>query len=82
MLTTPLFIQRSGSAAVVVMQTAKYGEGDDLPSLWSLLGWRHGDSLANALMRPGVIEESRVLPHHVVQMAFVEDENMVETLAM
>ena len=64
------------------MQTAEHGESNDLPCLRSFpLRW-DGNSLTNALMWPGVIEESRVLPHHVVQMAFVEDENMVETLAM
>ena len=75
-------VQHSGRATVVVMQTAEHGKYNDLSCLRPLpLRW-HGNRLANALMWPGVIEEVCVLFDHVVQMALVEDENMVETLAM
>jgi len=58
-LATPsLLLQRSGFAAVVVVQTAEYGECDDLPRLWPLPFKRYGDILGNALMRPRAIEKT------------------------
>ena len=82
MLTTPTYIQRSGCAAVIVMQTTGHRKRDDSSCLRSLPLGRHGNTLVNSLMRPRAIEEVRVLPHHLMQMAFVEDENVVEALTM
>ena len=85
-----LWVQHSGCATVVVVQTAEHGESDDLASMRRVHLRRHGNTLTDApstalragLMRAGVVEEIGVFPDHFGQMAFVEDEHVVETLAM
>ena len=79
-LTTPPFIQRSGRAAVVVVQAAEHRESDDFARLRSLGLWWHGNCLADTLVRSGMIEEAGVLPDHFRQMALVEDEHVVKTV--
>ena len=90
MRTVSLWVQRSGCAAIVVVQTAEHGESDDLASMRRVHLWRHGNTLTDApstalragLMRAGVIEEIGVLPDHPGQVTLVEDEHVVEALAM
>jgi hypothetical protein len=75
------WIQRSGGAAVVVVQTAEHGEGDDLPGLRRLHLWRQGNTLADApstalragLVRASMVKEAGVLSDHFSQMAFVPE---------
>ena len=85
-----LWVQDSSGATVVVMQAAEHGESDDHAGLRLFHLWRHGNTLADApstalragLMRAGVIEEIGVLPDHPGQVTLVEDEHVVEALAM
>ncbi len=42
-----LWDQASGGAAIVVVETAEHGDGDDLARLRRLHLWRHGDALGD-----------------------------------
>ena len=48
-----LWVQRSGGATIVVVQTAEHGKGDDLPGVRRLYLRRHRNTLADALVRAG-----------------------------
>lgn len=76
-----LWVQRSGGAAIVVVEIAEHGKGDDLARLRRLRLWRHGNALAEALMRASVVEVAGVFSDDFGQMALIEDEHAVETLS-
>ncbi len=76
-----LWVQRSGCAAVVVVEAAEHGEGDDPSRRRRLHLRRQGNALVDALMRSGVIEVAGVFSDHFGQMALAEDEHVVETLS-
>ena len=77
-----LWVQRSGGAAIVVVQTAEHGESDDLARLRRLyLRW-HRNTLADALVRSDMVEVAGVLPDDFCQMALIEDEHVVKALSV
>ena len=58
-----LWVQRSGCAAIVVVQAAEQEEGEDLARLRRLHFWRHGNTLADApstALRAGLVRASVV----------------------
>ncbi len=67
---------------VVVMNSPQHGERDDLSThrrfIFSLRRARY--SLLYPLVRPGVIEVSLILLHHLLQMSLAQDEEEVQTL--
>ena len=64
------------------MQSTKDWVRDDLSHVLRLrLLWRAWDVLADALVRPGVIEVSLILLHCLVEMALVQDQEEVEAFA-
>lgn len=70
-----LWVQRSCGATAVAVQTSDHEEGDDVPDLRQLhLRWQ-GNTLADAPMRAGVVEDAGVLSDHFGQMALVADEH-------
>ena len=71
-----------GQPTVVMMKTTEDGVGDDLSGSMRLIrSLRAGDVLLDALVRPGVIEVGLVLLDCPIQMALVEDEEIVEALS-
>jgi len=73
--------ERSGwLPAIVVMQAAKDGMGDNLAAVWERLR-RARDGLRDALVGSGQVEVADVLLDDVVKVALTEDQVEVEALA-
>jgi hypothetical protein len=69
--------------AVVVMQAAQHGAGDEIPNhLWvGPSPWLARDSLPNALVGPSAVEVFLVLLHQPIQMSLTQDQQVVQTLS-
>src|SRR4051812_1649972 len=76
-------IGRSGRPAVVVMQPAQHGDGDDERSWTGRRPRPQGarDGLPDALVWPRGVEVRGVLPQHASQLPLAQDQDMIEALA-
>jgi hypothetical protein len=62
------------------MQATEDRERDDLVPVWLLLRllWGAGDALVPALVRSGLVEIGLILLHGPIEMALIEDEEVVQ----
>ena len=68
---------------VVVMESAQHRARRDLPTdrrcIWSL--WPARNALLDPRVWAGLIEVGHILPHHPVQVALAQDQEVVEALS-